>query len=201
MNLKRIACVQKKLAWRIIEQPIKLDEIETVAAVDVSYRENTARAAFVLCSFPQCRLLKSKVIKTEVNFPYIPTFFFLRETKPVLLAVKNEEFDILLVEGHGKAHPRGYGLASHIGLLLRKPVIGVAKKPLRSYPEDTLVRVGKAYVSVGNLIDLRSAGEIVKVLNDRGYPKPLKLADRFSRGLENEEIETHVIAGKEGSNW
>ncbi|WP_456453442.1 endonuclease V [Thermococcus sp.] len=200
MNLGRIAGLQRKLAGRIIEQPVKPGDIRSIAAVDVSYKGNMANAAFVLCSFPECRLLKSKVIRTEVHYPYIPTFFFLRETKPVLLVVKGEKFDVLLVEGHGRAHPRGYGLASHIGLLLRKPVIGVAKKPLRGYPEGTLVKVGKAYVSVGNLIDLRSAREIVAVLNEGGYPKPLKLADRLSRGLENEEITTHAAAGKEGGH-
>lgn len=176
--------MQRKLAERIIERPVELRMIKTVAAVDVSYRGNTARAAFVLCSFPECRLLEDRVIKTEVDFPYISTFFFLRETKPVLLAVRDEEFDILLVEGHGKAHPRGYGLASHIGLLLKRPVIGVAKKPLRDYPEGTLVKVGKAYVSVGNLIDLRSAQKVIEILNDDGYPKPLKIADALSRGKE-----------------
>lgn len=200
MNLRKIARLQKKLAGRIIERPVEPGGIRTAAAVDVSYRGNTAKAAFVLCSFPECRLLKSRVIMTEVGFPYIPTFFFLRETRPVLLAVKGEKFDVLLVEGHGKAHPRGYGLASHIGLLIKKPVIGVAKKPLRGYPEGTMVRVGKAYVSVGNLIDLRSAREIVHVLNEGGYPKPLKLADRLSRGLKDEEITAHAAAGKEGGN-
>ena len=184
MNLEKIAEVQRKLAGKIVERPVEPETVRTVAAVDVSYRGNTARAAFVLCSFSECRLLKSKIIQTSVGFPYIPTFFFLREARPVLMAVKGESFDVLLVEGHGRAHPRGYGLASHIGLLIKKPVIGVAKKPLKDYPEGTLARVGKAYVSVGNLIDLKSAVKIVERLNERGYPKPLRLADRLSREVK-----------------
>ncbi|NJE84512.1 endonuclease V [Thermococcus sp. CX2] len=180
-KLERIAEVQRKLAARVVERPLNLEDIETVGAVDVSYRESLARSAFILCSFPSCEVLKSKVIETEVSFPYVSTFFFLRETRSVLLALRGEEFDVLLVEGHGRAHPRGYGLASHIGLLLHKPTIGVAKRPLRGVPEESFVRVGKAYVSVGHLIDLNSAVRIVEALLERGYPKPLKLADRLSK--------------------
>ncbi len=187
VNFKKIAEVQRKLSKRIVEKPLDISRIKTIGAVDVSYKKDRAKAAFVLCSFPSCEILKAKVIETNVDFPYIPTFFFLRETRPVLLALKGERFDVLLVEGHGKAHPRGYGLASHIGLLLKKPTIGIAKKPLRGYPEGSLVKVGKAYVSVGNLIDLNSAAKIVEMVNENGYPKPLKIADRLSKGAENEK--------------
>jgi len=186
-NLKKIAEVQKKLSERIVEKPLNIEKVKTVGAVDVSYRRNVAKAAFVLCSFPKCEIIKTKIVKTEVTFPYIPTFFFLRETKPILIALKGEDFDVLLVEGHGKAHPRGFGLASHIGILIQKPTIGVAKKPLKAYPPNSLVKVGKAYISVGNLIDLESAKKIIEGLNERGYPKPLRIADELSKGSENAE--------------
>lgn len=179
-KLRKIGELQRKLARRIVERPVEAERIKTVGAVDVSYG-NTARAAFVLCSFPDCRILKTRVIEMRVAFPYIPTFFFLRETRPVLLAVGGESFDVLLVEGHGRAHPRGYGLASHIGLLLGKPTIGVAKKPLKGVAEERFIKVGKAYVSVGHLIDLESAVRIVASLLEDGYPIPLKLADRLSK--------------------
>ncbi|AJC72126.1 endonuclease V [Thermococcus guaymasensis DSM 11113] len=180
--LKKIAEVQLKLARKIREQPLALEDVATVGAVDVSYRGEKAKAAFVLCTFPECRILKQRIIETTVEFPYIPTFFFLRETKPALLVIGHERLDVLLVEGHGKAHPRGYGLASHIGLLLRVPTIGVAKRPLKGAPEGSWVKVGKAYVSVGHLVDLPSAVAIVKALNRNGYPLPLKLADELSKG-------------------
>jgi deoxyribonuclease V len=185
LDLKRkldlIAWVQRKLAERVVEWPVDVNRVKTVAAVDVSYKNNLARAAFVLCSFPECELLRTKIIKCDVGFPYIPTYFFLRETRPVLLATRGEGFDVLLVEGHGKAHPREYGLASHVGLLLGRPTIGVAKKPLVGAPPGSFKRVGKAYVSVGHLIDLESAVRIIEPLLEGGYPKPLKLADRLSK--------------------
>ncbi|ASJ07664.1 endonuclease V [Thermococcus pacificus] len=180
-KLELIATLQRKLAGQIVERPLDVSNVKTVAAVDVSYRGDLARAAFVLCSFPECELLRANVVEIEVSVPYIPTYFFLRETRPVLLALRGEDFDVLLVEGHGRAHPRGYGLASHIGLLTGRPTVGVAKRPLRGVPEELFRRTGKAYVSVGNLIDLGSAVGIVEPLLEGGYPKPLKLADRLSK--------------------
>lgn len=179
---KKLEEVQRKLAERIVERPLEVSKIKTVGAVDVSYRDERARAAFVLCSFPDCELLKQRVVEVDVSFPYIPTFFFLRETRPVLIALGKERPDVLLVEGHGRAHPRGYGLASHIGLVLGIPTIGISKRLLRGTPEGSWVKVGKAYVSVGHLIDLPSAVEVVKTLNKNGYPLPLRIADRLSRG-------------------
>ncbi|ASA77385.1 endonuclease V [Thermococcus sp. 5-4] len=180
-KLRKIERAQEKLASRVEERPLRLEEIKTVAAVDVSYRGDTARSAFVLCSYPDCKVLRTKVVETEVPFPYIPTFFFLRETRPILLALRGEEFDLLLVEGHGKAHPRGYGLACHIGLLIERPVIGVAKRPLKGVAEKDLRKMGKAYVSVGHLVDLESAVRLIEPLLEGGYPKPLRLADRLSK--------------------
>ncbi|AFK22673.1 endonuclease V [Pyrococcus sp. ST04] len=179
--LEKIAEAQMKLSKRIVEQ--KLKTVKTVAAVDVSYRGEKARAAYVLASFPSGNILKTKVVECTVSFPYIPTFFFLRETRPILLSIRGESFDVLLVEGHGKAHPRGYGLASHIGILIKKPTIGVAKKPLKGVPRELYRKVGKVYVSVGNLITLDDAVRIVReLLDEKGYPKPLKFADKLSKG-------------------
>ncbi|WP_297500105.1 endonuclease V [Thermococcus sp.] len=180
-KLRVIAEIQRKLAERAVERPLPLKEVKTVGAVDVSYRGNTAFPAFVLCSFPECKPLKTKTAKVKVGYPYIPTFFFLRETGPVLRVALGEEFDVLLVEGHGRAHPRRYGLASHLGLVLKRPTVGVAKKALRGVSRKLYTRVGKAYVSVGHLVDLESAVKIVESLEERGYPKPLRLADKLSK--------------------
>ncbi|AEC52191.1 hypothetical protein PNA2_1276 [Pyrococcus sp. NA2] len=200
--LKKIAEVQKKLSSKITER--KIGKVEKVAAVDVSYKNNTARAALVICSFPKPTILRTKIVETNISYPYIPTFFFLRETRPILLAIKGEEFDVLMVEGHGKAHPRGYGLASHIGLLLGKPTIGVAKKLLRGTPPDSYRKVGKVYVSVGNLITLDDAVSIVeKLLDEGGYPKPLKLADKLSKGKFDEVKDTYTSnkTRQKRGNW
>lgn len=184
--LSRISQIQRKLAGRVVEKPLSIESIKTIGAVDVSYRIGKARAAFVLCSFPDCKIIRSRTVETEVTYPYVPTFFFLRETRPALLAVGKERPDVLLVEGHGRAHPRGYGLASHIGLVLGLPTVGVAKRPLRDAPKEFWGKVGKAHVSVGHLVDLESAVAIVKALNRNDYPLPLRIADRLSKGTWDE---------------
>ncbi|WP_457743039.1 endonuclease V [Thermococcus sp.] len=180
-KLRKVTEIQQRLSKRVVEKPLNLEKIKTVAAVDVSYRENFGYSALVVCTFPDCKPVETRTVKVEVVFPYISTYFFLRETGPIIVVTRKANFDVLLVEGHGKAHPRGYGLASHIGLILRKPVIGVAKRPLRGVSAETYRKVGKAYVSVGHLVDLESAVKIIKILNEKGYPKPLKLADRLSK--------------------
>ncbi len=185
--LEKLASVQRKLAGRIVERRLELSTVKTVGAVDVSYRGDKARASFVLCSFPECTVIVQTSVQTTVYFPYIPTFFFLRETRPVLMAVLRSRSrpDVLLVGGHGIAHPRGYGLASHVGLVLGLPTVGIAKRLLRNTPKGSFRRVGKVYVSPGNMIDLESAYRVVTALLDGGYPKPLKLADRLSKRWEN----------------
>ena len=180
-KLKKIAELQRRLSRRVVERPLDLSRVKTVGAVDVSYRGEEAVSALVICTFPECEPIETRTARVRVTFPYVPTYFFLRETMPVLRVIKNADFDVLLVEGHGRAHPRGYGLASHIGLILGRPVIGVAKKPLRSVQAGVYRRIGKAYVSVGNLVDLESAVKIVEAIDDNGYPKPLRLADRLSK--------------------
>ena len=180
-KLKKIAELQRRLSRRVVERPLDLSRVKTVGAVDVSYRGEEAVSALVICTFPECEPIETRTARVKVTFPYVPTYFFLRETMPVLRVIKNADFDVLLVEGHGRAHPRGYGLASHIGLILGRPVIGVAKKPLRGVQAGVYRRIGKAYVSVGHLVDLESAVKIVEAVDDNGYPKPLRLADRLSK--------------------
>ena len=76
MNFKKLAEVQRKLSKKIVEKPLDISKVKRIAAVDVSYKGDRARGAFVLCSFPSCEVLKTKVAETEVSFPYIPTYFF-----------------------------------------------------------------------------------------------------------------------------
>ncbi len=182
LKLGRISEIQRRLSQRIVERPVKLSEVKLVSGVDVSYKGKLARAAAVVCTFPDCEVVSVNKVSIEVPFSYIPTFFFLRETRPAFLSLRGLDFDLLFVEGHGKAHPRGYGLASHIGVLINKPTIGIAKAPLKGVPPQTYVKVGKAYVSVGHLIDLESAVGITASILENGYPRPLRIAHRLSKG-------------------
>jgi deoxyribonuclease V len=137
-----------------------------------------------------------------VDQPYIPGLFVLREYKPiinVLQLVKNE-FQILLVDGHGVLHPRRCGLASYIGVMINKPTIGVAKSLLCGFvrKDKSIEFAGDVlgfqvqscdkkhiYVSIGHQISLGTAVKIVKELTRIGQwiPEPLRISDISSKRL------------------
>jgi deoxyribonuclease V len=133
--------------------------------------------------------------------PYVPTFLAFRELTPMLRAyfrLKTEP-DVILVDGHGVAHPRRFGIASHIGVVLKKPTIGVAKSKL--YGEErgdavfdpatgeVLAQVircgGKKYVSVGSYATLEDSVELVKRLCKSGDIYPLMVAHNLTQRLRH----------------
>ncbi|HMA35214.1 MAG TPA: deoxyribonuclease V [Chloroflexia bacterium] len=179
-----------------------LEDIRTVAGVDVSYRD-VARAAVVVLARPGLERIDQSIALRPSTFPYVPGLFSFREAPAVLdaLARLQRPPDLLICDGHGYAHPRRFGLACHLGVYLDRPCIGCAKSRLVGThaapgpnPGDwtPLVDDGETigavlrtkretkplYVSVGHRIDLAMA---VAVVLDclRGYrlPEPTRLAD------------------------
>ncbi|MFM7427984.1 MAG: deoxyribonuclease V [Elainella sp.] len=108
--------------------------VQTVAGVDVGFEDEgqTTRAAVSVLSFPDLKLLEQRVARLPTQFPYVPGLLSFREVPAVLAAL--EQFstlpDLLLCDGQGTAHPRRFGIACHIGLLLNRPTIGVGKSLL-----------------------------------------------------------------------
>jgi deoxyribonuclease V len=179
---------------------------ELVAGVDVAYREGVAYAAAVVMD-EELGLVETAGAQCVAEFPYVPGFLSYRELKPAKLAVeKLTDYDILMVNGHGLAHPRGFGLASHLGLALGVPTVGVARRLLVGAPADTdpdqtpVTLNGKVigarltsptgapvYVSVGHMISLDAAVELVRDYTLEGrLPEPLRLAHEAARMLMKE---------------
>jgi deoxyribonuclease V len=182
--------------------------VRTVAGADVHFpSRERVRAAVVLFSFPNLELLDESVHEGPCPFPYIPGLLSFREIPPILEAMKGLEggADLLLCDGQGIAHPRGLGLASHIGLLLDIPTIGCAKSPLygefdqpplakgsrtpikdpRGRTIGTVLRTREStrplFVSVGHRIDLRTAVRLVLASITRyRIPEPLRAAHRLA---------------------
>jgi deoxyribonuclease V len=104
-------------------------EVRTVGGVDVSIKQGLARAAIAVLRFPELALLEAATAEAPVSFPYIPGLLSFREGPVVLAAWERLQAkpDLLLFDGQGIAHPRGIGLAAHMGLWLGCPSIGVAK--------------------------------------------------------------------------
>ncbi len=138
--IKKLTDFQNQLApsvWIPIDaEPIYPEAI--LGAIDVQYEGENGFAAIVIFD-RKGEILHTFVKKYEATIPYIPSFFAFREGDIVLRLVNDVErklnlnIDILLLDGHGIAHPRKFGLASYIGLALEKMSIGVAKDTLVKY--------------------------------------------------------------------
>ncbi|WP_456482222.1 endonuclease V [Methanopyrus sp.] len=195
--------LQRKVARRVRLEP--LDEVDTVAGVDVSYRGEEYRAAAVVLDPETYEVLDRRVVHGTTDVPYEPGFLAFREGPPALKALEELEFDLLFVHGHGIAHPRRAGLASHLGVALDVPTIGVARRPLvgRSKEEPSEVGDTAPLVHGGEVIGylVKTDAEARPVVVSPGHrcthedavrwtlrlvrigkwPEPLRLADLLSR--------------------
>ncbi|MFQ6137379.1 MAG: deoxyribonuclease V [Candidatus Hydrothermarchaeales archaeon] len=200
MDLDRLIKIQNDLAKRLVLED-EFEEIKRIAGADLGYRSEDAFCAIVVLDYRTLEVVERTAIKAGVNFPYIPTFLAFREIGPIREALKDLETkqDILLIDGHGIAHPRRMGIASHLGVLLDIPTIGVAKRLLCGEVEGKMElrkplpiifnrkQVGWAvktkkgtnpiYISPGHRVSLKSSLEIVlHCIKRHKLPEPSRLA-------------------------
>ncbi len=196
-------------AQRLLSEKVKipsqseLDEIRLVAGVDVAYWGKLCFSAAAVMRLPDLRVVEEQSAISTNKFPYVPTLLAYRECSPVrkVLAKLKGHADAYIFNGHGLAHPFGLGLASHLGVVLGIKSIGVARRLLTGVTldqeEDTKIlkvdgkTVGVAielkegsrpvYVSVGNLISLQDAVEVVRrCTREFGLPEPLRRAHQIA---------------------
>ena len=109
-------------------------EINTIAGVDMSLNteKNEGHAVVVVLSYPDFRVLETRYATASLQMPYIPGLLSFRELPVILEAFAKIETvpDLIMVDGQGQAHPREFGIACHLGVLLDLPSIGVAKSRL-----------------------------------------------------------------------
>ena len=181
-----------------------------IAGVDISAPDSRgiARAAAVILNYPELELIEVKTAEDKLNLPYIPGLLSFRETPLVLAACQKLSAapDLIIVDGQGIAHPRRFGLASHIGLLLDTPTLGCAKSRLcgthapvaveaGAYAEltdngetigvalRTKADVNPVYISIGHRIDLQTAIHwAMECCRGRRLPEPSRLAHLAASG-------------------
>lgn len=176
-----------------------------IAGADVGFEQggDVTRAAVVLLRFPSLELLEYRIARIATTMPYIPGFLSFREYPALLAAWEqlSQRPDLLLVDGHGLSHPRRLGVASHFGLLVNQPTIGVAKRrlcgrfeplaaeagakaPLMDKGEQlawvwrSKLRCNPLFISCGHRVGMDSALHWVRQCM-RGYrlPEPTRWAD------------------------
>lgn len=135
MDLASLRAQQLELASSLIrEDRLKNDPPDLIGGADVGFEQGgeVTRAAMVLLKYPTLELVEYKVARIATTMPYIPGFLSFRETPALMAAwqLLSHKPDLLFVDGHGISHPRRLGVASHFGLLVDVPTIGVAKKRL-----------------------------------------------------------------------
>ena len=200
--------LQTQLASQVIRKArSRRQKFNTVAGVDTAYRQERVCAAVVVFSLADLKVIEEVVAAQPVRFPYYPGLLSFREGPVILKALNRLKTapDVLMLDGQGIAHPRRFGLASHIGLLTDLPAIGCAKtrligdyrEPQRSRGSiSELTEAGETigavvrtrtgikpvFVSIGQRMDLESCIRVV-LKSCLGYrlPEPLRKADHLSR--------------------
>jgi deoxyribonuclease V len=193
---------QMRLSQKIVTEDRVPQKIKRIAGVDVAYTDVLAIGAVAVLDYETLELLEWQTATSEVKFPYIPTLLSFREIPPAVACIKNLKLtpDVFLADGQGIAHPYGCGFASHLGLAIGKPTIGVAKSRLSGEPTTIadqvfLVQKGQVigavvttkegvkpvYVSVGHLISLATAVKIAKhCVRHSRIPEPLLQAHKIA---------------------
>ncbi len=202
--------LQRELAKQIICKDT-ITEVRTIAGIDVALTQekNMARAAVVLLSYPELRMIEYHVHEEPLRMPYIPGLLSFREIPSMLgaFAKLQQKPDLIMVDGMGIAHPRRIGIASHLGLWLSIPTIGCGKSLLTGKFDEqclgkqagswvplvgkgecigavvrTRTNVAPLFISVGHLISLETSIKYVLACS-KGYrlPEPTRLADKLSK--------------------
>jgi deoxyribonuclease V len=212
-SVEKARKAQRLLSNRVICEDNLTKQIKYVGGVDVAYCGGISISVATVLDFTSFALIESQTVCCKTRFPYVPTLLSFREVSPAVLAIKklHKMPAVFLVDGQGIAHPRRLGFASHLGLAIDKPTIGVAKSLLcgevGEFNEEgwapitdkgeiigaALVTVSgekPVYVSVGHRISLNRSIAIARHFSHRNrVPEPIREAHRIA----NEEKKKLVI--------
>jgi deoxyribonuclease V len=211
-DIQSARLLQNALAKNVSIQPLKRGP-KLIGGVDACYTGKHVVAAASLFTYPGLMHLDDSAAREKIRFPYVPGFLSFREGPAIITALRRLKTppDLVLFDGQGIAHPRGMGIASHIGVVLDIPTIGCAKSRLVGEFEEpgpcqgdwsalyfhgriigavlrTRDRVRPVFVSPGHRIDLKASIDIVmRAVSLYRLPEPLRRADHLSRQAAKEE--------------
>lgn len=201
-SASKAIALQRKLSKevKIHKAPKK---INYVAGFDLSYCKDRSIAVAALFKFPSLKFLEYVVVSGRVEIPYVPGLLAFREAPLIFKAFEKLSLkpELVVLDGHGLAHPRKFGIATHVGVALGISSIGVAKKllygTLKKVGDEELIIVdneivgfarivgkSKLYVSIGNLITLNELRTIFNnLIKGHNLPEPTFVADKISKEM------------------
>ncbi|MDZ7958854.1 MAG: deoxyribonuclease V [Aulosira sp. DedQUE10] len=207
-TLEEAIAIQERLRNQTITEDQLPESIKHVAGVDMGFEADgtISHAAVAVLSFPDLQVVETTIARRPTSFPYIPGFLSFREIPAVLDALEKVKIipDIILCDGQGIAHPRRLGIASHLGLLIDMPTIGVAKSILIGKYEEVpdtkgswqpLIHKGETigavlrtrtgvkplYISSGHRVSLPTAIDyVLRCTPKYRLPETTRIADKLA---------------------
>ncbi len=195
---------QKKFSELVKGRSTLPRRIRYAAGVDVAYSGELSFAAATLLDYKTLKLVEVTHARKLVKVPYRPGFLGFREAPIMVRAIQELDTrpDVILVDGHGLAHPRSFGLACHVGVLLDQPSIGVAKSSFYGETRGEWVfdknghRIAgvlgankkKLYVSIGHRVSLTRAIQITRRCIVSNAPEPLRLAHQEATRMARNDM-------------
>jgi deoxyribonuclease V len=210
--LERLREEQEELASKVsLEDGIK--EVRSVGGVDVAYKDDKAFAACVVMDSEGTSVIEERKLSGKVSFPYVSTYLSYRELPMVKKVYANlkEKPDVLMVDGNGILHPRRIGIASHAGIEMNIPTIGVAKRLLLGRLGKVPEKIGDfgsvlhdgavlgmalkssksenyVYISPGHMVSMRTSLELSRKLCFHRVPEPIRRAHRMASELKRNRV-------------
>ena len=205
VGLIKLKKEQIKLAKKVITTD-SFEKIKTIAGSDQVYVDDKVVSAIVVCDYKTLKVIESKHAVVEGKIRYKSGFLFYRDGPAIIEAFNTLEQkpDVLILKGNGILHPRRIGMASHVGILLDIPTIGITKrlmlgevrgltiyveKEARGYELITKEHANPIYISPGNKISLKTSLEIIKncLREPHKLPEPMHLAHKYGKKISKKQ--------------
>lgn len=216
---RQAAAIQREQAARVIRAG-RVPELRLVAGADLAFSADKKKclAGVVVWDVRAREVVEQHVVRQPTRFPYVPGLLSFREAPAILQALRRVrcEPDAFIFDGQGLAHPRRFGLACHLGVLLDRPSLGCAKSLLVGVCESpgpakgsttplehrgervgmavrTRDRVRPVYISIGHRLSLEAAVDVALACAIRHrLPEPTRLADKLvARARVNDGLSPH----------
>ncbi|MDI6800819.1 MAG: deoxyribonuclease V [Thermodesulfovibrionales bacterium] len=208
-NIKDAKAIQEELRHKVKISPLSRQP-KYIAAADAAFAGDKIIAAVCVYKYQSLEYLDHEIVIRKIIFPYVPGFLTFREGPAIIEAIKRLKItpDVIIFDGQGIAHPKGLGIASHIGVLLDTPTIGCAKSRLigtfkepgkRKGEWSRLMHDGKTigavlrtrdnvrpvFVSPGHKMDLKTSVDmIIHCTGKYRIPLPQRCADMLTKEVK-----------------